>query len=90
MTHFVIARFLHETNTFAATPTLPEDFEACWGNDARASMRGSDVSMAPMLELADRLGATAATPVAASAACSLAALISKLPRSHVKLVTRIA
>lgn len=67
MTHFVIARFLHETNTFAATPTLPEDFEACWGDDARASMRGSDVSMAPMLELADRLGATAATPVAASA-----------------------
>jgi len=67
MTHFVIARFLHETNTFAATPTPPEDFDVYWGEDARASMRGSDVSMAPMVELADRLGATAATPVAASA-----------------------
>jgi microcystin degradation protein MlrC len=67
MAHFVIARFLHETNTFAATPTRPEDFEVYWGDDARASMRGSDLSMAPMVELADRLGATAATPVAASA-----------------------
>src|ERR1700733_6577412 len=67
MAHFVIARFLHETNTFAATATRPKDFDAYWGDDARASMIGSDVSMAPMVELADRLGATAATPVAASA-----------------------
>ena len=67
MTHFVIARFQHETNTFAATPTPPEAFTTYWGEDAGASMRGSDLPMAPMVELAERMGATATTPVAAEA-----------------------
>jgi len=67
MTHFVVARFQHETNTFAATPTPPEAFTAHWGEAARASMKGSDLPMAPLLELAERLGATATTPVAAEA-----------------------
>jgi microcystin degradation protein MlrC len=67
MTHFVIARFQHETNTFAATPTPPGVFTSYWGEDARASMRGLDWPMAPLVELAERLGATATTPVAAEA-----------------------
>ncbi|HTV96266.1 MAG TPA: M81 family metallopeptidase [Steroidobacteraceae bacterium] len=67
MTHFVIARFQHETNTFAATATPPEAFTTYWGEDARASMIGSDWPMAPLVELAERLGATATTPVAAEA-----------------------
>jgi len=65
--HLVIARFQHETNTFAATPTPPEAFTTYWGEDARASMRGSNMPMAPFVELAERLGATAVTPVAAEA-----------------------
>jgi microcystin degradation protein MlrC len=67
VTHFVIARFQHETNTFSASPTPPEAFASFWGDDARASMRGSDWPMAPLVELAERLGATAPTPVAAEA-----------------------
>lgn len=67
MKRFVIARFPHETNTFAATPTPPEAFTVLWGADARAALRGTDWPMAPFIELADRLGVMTSTPVSAEA-----------------------
>lgn len=70
MTHVVISRFQHETNTFAATSTPPEAFTAYWGEDARTSVKGSDFPMAPLLEMAERMRATSTTPVAAEASPS--------------------
>jgi len=79
----VIARFQHETNTFSPVTTPIEAFSMHWGEAARASVVGTDWPMAPFIELARRMGAVAATPVAADADPS-----NRVPDALFERVTR--
>lgn len=77
---FVIALIKHETNTFSPIPTPLSSFGhghgPYFGEDAKEAFRGSNTPFAAFLDIAEREGATAVTPVAAeswpSSACSRA------------------
>jgi microcystin degradation protein MlrC len=65
---FVIAQMQHETNTFSPVPTPWEEFGPkgpYLGRDASAAMQGKGMAMAAFLDLAAKLGAQVATPLAA-------------------------
>ena len=65
---FVIAQMQHETNTFSPVPTPWEEFGPngpYLGRDAFEAMKGKGMAMAAFLDLAARIGADVATPVAA-------------------------
>lgn len=65
---FVIAQMQHETNTFSPVPTPWEEFGPkgpYLGRDAFAAMQGKGMAMAAFLDLAAKLGAQVATPLAA-------------------------
>ncbi len=78
--HFVIALIKHETNTFSpiATPlsAFGHGHGPHFGDEAKEAMRGSNTPFAAFLDIAEREGASVATPVAAeswpSGACSRA------------------
>ena len=65
---FVIAQMQHETNTFSPVPTPWEEFGPkgpYLGRDAFDAMKGKGMAMAAFLDLAAKVGAEVATPVAA-------------------------
>ena len=65
---FVIAQMQHETNTFSPVPTPWEEFGPkgpYLGRDAFDAVKGKGMAMAAFLDLAGRVGAQVATPVAA-------------------------
>ncbi|HEX4987127.1 MAG TPA: M81 family metallopeptidase [Burkholderiales bacterium] len=65
---FVIAQMQHETNTFSPVPTPWEEFGPkgpYLGRDAFEAMQGKNMAMAAFLDLAKKVGAEVATPVAA-------------------------
>ena len=65
---FVIAQMQHETNTFSPVPTPWEEFGPkgpYLGRDAFDAMKGKGMAMAAFMDLAEKVGAEVATPVAA-------------------------
>jgi microcystin degradation protein MlrC len=65
---FVIAQMQHETNTFSPVPTPWEEFGPkgpYLGRDAFDAMKGKGMAMAAFMDLAQKVGAEVATPVAA-------------------------
>ena len=65
---FVIAQMQHETNTFSPVPTPWEEFGPkgpYLGRDAYDAMKGKGMAMAAFMDLAAKVGAEVATPVAA-------------------------
>lgn len=70
---FVIAMMRHETNTFSPVPTPLARFGATgpdFGNSAAENLRGTNNPFAAYLDIAEKRGATIATPVAGNASPS--------------------
>lgn len=65
--HIVIARISHETNSFSPLPTPLAAFDPHWGEDARRHAQGARTAIGAFLAFADAVGATAVTPVCATA-----------------------
>lgn len=66
----VIAMMRHETNTFSPVPTPLARFGAAgpdFGNSAAENLRGTNNPFAAYLDIAEKRGATIATPVAGNA-----------------------
>ena len=66
----VIAMMRHETNTFSPVPTPLARFGASgpdFGNSAAENLRGTNNPFAAYLDIAEKRGATIATPVAGNA-----------------------
>ena len=81
---FVIAQMQHETNTFSPVPTPWEEFGPkgpYLGRDAFDAMKGKGMAMAAFLDLAAKVGAEVATPVAAWANPS--GPVDEIGRAHV-------
>ena len=63
----LIARLNHETNTFSPVPTPLAAFDPKYDAHALAGFRGTRTAMGAFIDLAEAMGATMVTPVAASA-----------------------
>jgi len=63
----VVARLNHETNTFSPIATPLAAFAPQWDAAAYADQKGARTAMGAFLEIADGLGASIVTPVAATA-----------------------
>ena len=66
----VVAMMRHETNTFSPVPTPLARFGAAgpdFGNSAAENLRGTNNPFAAYLDIAEKRGATVATPVAGNA-----------------------
>ena len=63
----VIARLNHETNTFSPIATPLEAFSPQWNEDAYTDQKGARTAMGAFLDIAEGLGATIVTPLAATA-----------------------
>ena len=50
--HIAVGGLLHETHTFAPTPTTLEDFRTTWhaGPDLLANLRGTETGVGGMIE----------------------------------------
>ncbi|KAF3998571.1 M81 family metallopeptidase [Glaciimonas immobilis] len=63
----VIARLNHETNTFSPIATPLDAFVPQWDEAAYQDQKGARTAMGAFLDIADGLGATIVTPIAAMA-----------------------
>lgn len=63
----VVARLNHETNTFSPIATPLDAFAPQWDEAAYRDQKGARTAMGAFLDIADALGATIVTPIAAMA-----------------------
>ncbi|MDY7545563.1 M81 family metallopeptidase [Glaciimonas sp. CA11.2] len=63
----VVARLNHETNTFSPITTPLDAFAPQWDEAAYRDQKGARTAMGAFLDIADGLGATIVTPIAAMA-----------------------